>query len=267
MGAILSVIGIIGLLMLHDFLVRIVAIVSYPAARRLSGALMVPTACRIFTVLSTYTGLRLDFGKYDRKRLPDRFLVVSNHQSLFDIPILIEFFGGTADLRFVAKLELGRWIPYVSSALRYQRHALIARTGDLHGTMHALVSFTNAAKRSGACPVLFPEGTRSRDGKAQTFHSAGFRKILEIDPLPIVLVALDGGWKIASLGAVFSGMKETTFRARLVSVDEMPIDKKSQLAYLEDARNRISAELVAMRAETPSAGGRAGVHNKRRPAT
>jgi 1-acyl-sn-glycerol-3-phosphate acyltransferase len=57
--------------------------------------------------------------------MPDRCIVVSNHQSLLDIPILMHYFEPDRRLLFVAKKELGNGIPLISSVLRVGGHALI----------------------------------------------------------------------------------------------------------------------------------------------
>ncbi len=256
MGVWISAFAVFGLVIALDGLVRFVALFSFRAARGLSGSFMVPTARRIFSILKAYTGLRMDFEGLDRRALPPRFLVVCNHQSLFDIPVLLAFFGDAAVLRFVAKRELGRFIPFVSQALRYQRHALIGRDGSARGVMRELEAFARITRRDGASPVLFPEGTRSKDGDVHAFHSAGFRKILELDPVPVVTVAIDGLWNTATLGAIRHGFRGVVFRVKLLSVAETPADKQGQLACLERARREIAGQVALWRGASDALPGR-----------
>ncbi len=83
---------------------------------------------KLFFLMNLFAGLRTEFGRYNGT-LPRVFLIVSNHQSLADIPALAAAFPRHA-LRYVAKKSLSRGIPYVSTSLRWGRHALISRTGD-----------------------------------------------------------------------------------------------------------------------------------------
>ena len=67
----------------------------------------------ILAAAKTYSGFRLLIEDAMRKRLPTQFMILSNHQSLADIPILAYAFPGNV-VGFVAKRELRRGFPSVS---------------------------------------------------------------------------------------------------------------------------------------------------------
>ena len=124
--------------------------------------------------------------------LPERFLILSNHQSLVDIAVLAYAFP-RHNVRFVAKKELGRGVPGISFMLRNGGHALIDRRGSFRESQAKLIQLARFSRREPVCPAIFPEGTRSREGRVKKFHSAAVRTILAHHPLPAVSVAVRRG--------------------------------------------------------------------------
>jgi 1-acyl-sn-glycerol-3-phosphate acyltransferase len=201
---------------------------------------------RIFCLMRTYCRVRLEFENLSGQDLPERFLLIANHQSLMDIPVCIALFPGNR-VRFVAKRELGKGLPFVSLILRSQGHALIQRRGDATQAMRSLLRFARRCNREKTCPVIFPEGTRSRDGEIGVFHTAGVRKILSETPLPMVVAVLEGGWRIATMMDLLRNLRGARFHVRVVSVTEALSAKREVLAALKLARDEIAAGLVAIR--------------------
>lgn len=201
----------------------------------------------IFSMFRAYRGFKVRVEKSFREPLPDRFIVVANHQSLLDIPIIMENLPKGKHARFVAKKELSFGIPLISLLLRSGGHCLVKRRGD---ALHAMRSISAMAKRcdkEGTIPVIFPEGTRSRTGDLGTFHSAGYRKILEVSPLPILVVALEGGWSVVTLRDFFSNFGKKPYTVRFIGLLPAPQGKREALASLGKAREMIAGALDSMR--------------------
>ncbi|TXT47237.1 MAG: acyltransferase [Spirochaetes bacterium] len=201
----------------------------------------------IFSMFRTYRGFKVKVEKRLSVPLPERFIVVANHQSLLDIPILMDYLPRGKHARFVAKKELAFGIPLISLLLRSGGHCLVKRRGD---ALHAMRSISAMARRcawEGTIPVIFPEGTRSRTGALGTFHSAGYRKILEVAPLPILVVALEGGWRVVTLRDFFSNFGRLPYKVRFIEVLPAPQGKKEALASLAKARDMIESALGDMR--------------------
>ena len=123
------------------------------------------------------------------------YILVSNHQSLFDVAML----GGlmlTNFPKYVAKKELSRGIPCVSYHLRRGGNAIIDR--DNRGqALVAIRALGKQAEARGVSAVIYPEGTRARDGVLKPFKRGGMPELLEAAPnLPVVPVAIDGSWKL-----------------------------------------------------------------------
>lgn len=123
------------------------------------------------------------------------YAIISNHQSLFDIAMI----GGLLFSnypKYVAKRELGRWIPSISLNLRHGGNALIDR-GDSAQAVAAIASMAGKAQERGVSVVIFPEGTRSRDGSLRRFKRGGTEALLgAADRLAVIPAAIDGSWNL-----------------------------------------------------------------------
>jgi 1-acyl-sn-glycerol-3-phosphate acyltransferase len=123
------------------------------------------------------------------------YIIVSNHQSMFDIVILGSLFFSNFP-KYISKRELGRWIPTVSYNLREGGHVLIDR-GD---APQAIAAIRELGRRvaSGRCSaMIFPEGTRARMGALGRFKPAGTLALLEEAPeVAVIPVAIDESWRL-----------------------------------------------------------------------
>ncbi len=100
------------------------------------------------------------------------YVVVSNHQSMFD------------------------WIPSVSYNLRRGGHVLIDR-GDAPGAVATIRELGRRVQAGGISAVIFPEGTRSRAGELREFRRAGTLALLETAPdVPVVPITIDQSWRL-----------------------------------------------------------------------
>ncbi len=113
-------------------------------------------------------------------------IYMSNHQSNFDIPVLLSKLP--VQFRWLAKAELFK-IPIFGRGMRGAGYISIDRSNR----KSAFHSLTRAAEsiRNGTSVLIFPEGTRSRDGRLQPFKKGGF--VLAVDAgVPIVPIIIQG---------------------------------------------------------------------------
>ncbi len=122
------------------------------------------------------------------------YVIVSNHQSMADIPVLHGFLG--LDIKWIMKKELGE-IPIFGAACRH----LGCITVDRGNHEAAIQSIENAKKNlsSKACVLFFAEGTRSRDGQVMPFKKGAFRFAHETN-LPILPLTIRNSYKILPSG-------------------------------------------------------------------
>ena len=109
------------------------------------------------------------------QKLPENttLIFVSNHQGVFDIPPVIWAFRKYHP-KFVSKIELGKGIPSISFNLRHGGAALIDRK-DPKQAISTLANFAKKINKNKWSAVIFPEGTRSRDGKPKKFAANGLK--------------------------------------------------------------------------------------------
>ncbi len=142
----------------------------------------------IWGVVSLWlAGVRLEVEGLEN--LPDTeqpVIFVGNHQSNFDI--LCYFAGLPFQFRWMAKEELFR-IPLFGMAMRRCGYIPIDRS-DRRKAMKSMIAAAERI-RSGTSVVIFPEGTRTEDGRIQNFKKGGFLIALKAQ-VPIVPVAISG---------------------------------------------------------------------------
>jgi 1-acyl-sn-glycerol-3-phosphate acyltransferase len=208
-------------------------------------------ARKLYLLAKMLGGLRTDFRRF-AGALPRVFMVVSNHQSIADIPALAICFPHHG-LRYVAKKSLGRGIPYISQNLRIGGSALISRTGNFGQGQEELLKMA-ALSREGICPVVFPEGTRSRTGRIQEFYTGAVRLILEKYPMPVMSVALDGGQSIATITRVLLHLRGATFRVKPLTLYPAPHGKREITELLGRIKGEITDQVTKWRRGAAEAG-------------
>lgn len=150
---------------------------------------------RTLIVVFHISGVRVVTEGRDRFDRRGGYIFVSNHQSMYDVPI----FGGLLPRnypKYVAKRSLAKGIPSVSLNLRVGGNALIDRD-DRDQAMTAIREMAQEADRRNVSVVIFPEGTRSREGELGEFRPGGLAAIMEAAPhLPIIPTTIDGSWRV-----------------------------------------------------------------------
>jgi 1-acyl-sn-glycerol-3-phosphate acyltransferase len=144
-------------------------------------------------------GTRLVVDRSPEVLADGTYIIVSNHQSMFDIPILGSLFFWNFP-KYISKRSLGRWIPSVSYNLRRGGHVLIERS-DAPAAVAAIRDLGRRVRAGGVSAVIFPEGTRARRGTLGEFRRAGTLALLEEAPeAPVVPVTIDESWRLLQHG-------------------------------------------------------------------
>jgi 1-acyl-sn-glycerol-3-phosphate acyltransferase len=128
------------------------------------------------------TGVRVDVHLRAALSPEASYIFASNHQSIYDIPII--FASVPRQLRIVAKASLGKF-PFLGWHLRWTGHLLVDRERPGPAILKKMAHLVH----DGASLIVFPEGTRSADGQVALFKGGLF--LLAIDSgLPIVPVSV-----------------------------------------------------------------------------
>jgi 1-acyl-sn-glycerol-3-phosphate acyltransferase len=132
-------------------------------------------------ILAT-TGVRVTAAGVERLDPKQSYVLASNHQSIYDIPIV--FATLPLQLRIVAKASLGRF-PFLGWHLRRTGHLLVDRQNPGAGILKKMSRLVGAARSL----IVFPEGTRSVDGTVGRFKGGMF--LLAIDgSVPVVPISI-----------------------------------------------------------------------------
>ena len=132
-------------------------------------------------------------------------IFVANHQSLYDI-IGIIWYLRRSHPKFVSKKELGRGIPSVSYNLRHGGSVLIDRKDPKQAlpVIKGLAEYIEKTKRSA---VIFPEGTRSKNGVPKRFSESGLKILCKYAPSAyIVPISINNSWKMVRYGTFPMGL-------------------------------------------------------------
>ena len=193
------------------------------------------------------SGIRVDASLDPALDPAKSYVFLANHQSLFDIPLLIATSPG--QVRFVAKRSLFR-IPLFGWALAAGGFIPV----DRDDRSSARRTFASAASRlsEGTSILLFPEGTRSREeGNLLPFERGGFLLALK-SGLPIVPVGIRGTRVIQPRGSVVirPGVATVRYGAPL-AVGDYGVRRKGEL--MAEVRRQVT-ELAGLPAEGPGPG-------------
>lgn len=137
----------------------------------------------------------------NQQNLPtDRPIIfVANHQSMYDIPGLIWFLR-KYHVKFISKIELTKGIPSISYNLKYGGGANINRK-DSKQAVSELIKLGNRMKENNWSAMIFPEGTRAKDGKLKPFQVGGIATLLKKVPNALIVpVAIENSWKLVQYG-------------------------------------------------------------------
>jgi 1-acyl-sn-glycerol-3-phosphate acyltransferase len=166
------------------------------------------------------------------------FVVMSNHQSLYDIPVLFQ--SGLGRLRMVTKAELFE-VPIWGRAMKAAGFIRIDR-GDRRQATGALRTEGGALLAAGTRVWIAPEGTRSWTGELGPFKSGGFRLALE-QGVRILPVAIQGTRDVlpAKGVTVHTGKRVRVFILPPVDPRRYGMERRHEL--MADVRKTIASAL------------------------
>jgi len=126
-------------------------------------------------------------------------IIVSNHQSMYDISPIMWYFR-KHHVKFVSKKELGKGIPSVSYNLRHGGSALIDRK-DPRQAIVEIRRFANYIEDTKRAAVIFPEGTRSKTGVPKRFQTKGLETLIKYVPSALIVpMTINNSWKTLRYG-------------------------------------------------------------------
>lgn len=194
---------------------------------------------------SSAKGLRIYIEATGQENVPDGgFVYASNHESLVDILVLGAALPG--DFKWAAKRSVMN-IPFLGWHLRLAGHVPVDRNKGKDAAVAVMEAFESVL-RADKPLLVFPEGTRTADGKLKAFKNGAFQAAV-LTGKPVVPVALNGTFTLMSRESVDTGAS-TDRDDRLVTVQiGKPIYPNTALSEedcINDLRDRTRAAVVEM---------------------
>ncbi|KAA6348093.1 1-acyl-sn-glycerol-3-phosphate acyltransferase [termite gut metagenome] len=143
-----------------------------------------------FTCFITFSPVKVTGReKLDKKQ---SYIFVANHQGAYDIFLIYGYLG--IPIKWIMKQSL-RKIPFVGKACEMAGFIFV----DNSSPVAAAKTIKEAEKRlkNGASIAIFPEGSRSRNGKLGKFKKGAYQMAMDLK-LPIVPVTINGSYEVMS---------------------------------------------------------------------
>ena len=139
-------------------------------------------------------GIKINVKGLENIDFTKPYIFVSNHASMADIPTVMVALKGKVNIVFKKELT---WVPIWGWALRFGPFIMIDRSNP----RDAMASIERAVQtiRSGQSVILFPEGTRTNNGKLQPFKRGAFTLAAK-SGVPVVPMTINNTYGIMPKG-------------------------------------------------------------------
>jgi 1-acyl-sn-glycerol-3-phosphate acyltransferase len=197
-------------------------------------------------ILAT-TGVRVRVYGLDRLEPGKTYVFVSNHQSIYDTPII--FTSLPYQLRIIAKYSLGRF-PFLGWHLSRTGHLLVnRRKPDPRGVFN----WANALTSKGLSLIVFPEGTRSDTGRVGVFKGGSLYPAVQAG-LPIVPISVAGSRHVMRKGQLMTcpGEVELTIHDPIPTIAAAEPNIREVRALAQRVKDVIAPLVDAEAARSPS---------------
>jgi len=152
----------------------------------------------VFKLGQKILGIRFEVSGLENIDKKKSYVFMPNHLSILDAPLL--FMIIPQPVRVISKKEIFR-IPVIGQVMRHVNFVSVDRRGK-KGGKESIEKATKLMKEKGYSFLIFPEGTRSPNGKLQKFRRGGF--FLAINSrAPIVPVTITGTYELMPKGSFF----------------------------------------------------------------
>lgn len=174
-------------------------------------------------------------------------LVLMNHQSVLDIPLLVASLHDSA-ARIVTRKRYLRWIPLISHMVRLYQYPVVDPRANAEETRKMLGSIREAARSADQPLAIFPEGTRTRDGEIGAFRPTGLKLILRQRAWTVYVLVVDGFWQRARLKDFLGGMGDIRGDLTLLGPFEWTDPRADSEPFMTEIRDKMVDALAGMRA-------------------
>ena len=186
-------------------------------------------------------GIRIEARGLEWIRKGTPSIIMPNHGSFLDGPLVMLFIPGAA--RAVLKKSVLR-IPVVGTAMRFVGFVPVDRKGA-EGGKKSIARAASLMKKKGYSFLIFPEGTRTLDGRLGPFHRGGFFLALE-SGAPIIPLTISGSRELMPKGQWFARRGTV----RVVFHEPIPVTGHS-VATIGDLVEKVKAAILTAEGTEP----------------
>lgn len=181
----------------------------------------------------------------------DGVLLVMNHQSLFDIPLIVSAVTGVYP-RIVTRRRYATRIPLISHLIRLYQYPIVDPAATREEIANSVKQLAEIARTTDVPLAIFPEGTRTKDGEIARFKTKGLKAILATRPWTVYAYVVDGFWERAKFKDFLGGVGDLDGKMEFVGRFEWSDPEGDALPFIQGIRDQMVDRLQAMR-DKPSA--------------
>jgi 1-acyl-sn-glycerol-3-phosphate acyltransferase len=171
----------------------------------------------------------------------ERFILVCNHQSHMDIPVIIA--GIHRHVAFIAKKELFK-IPILGWDLRSMGHIKMDRQ-NARAAFAEMQALKDAIVSQQKSILFFPEGTRTRDGKLGQFKNGAFKLAIQTDTA-VLPCLIEGTSNLLNRNSLLMKPAKVVFKIGRPIKLEPVNDKKAEKEQTIILNEMCKAEILKM---------------------
>ena len=178
-------------------------------------------------------------------------LVLMNHQSLLDIPLVVRAIRPGYP-RIVTRERYANGKPLISHMVRLYQYPTVNPRATVKSDLARL---SESAAEVEVPLVIYPEGTRTRDGELGRFKRNGLRAILGARSWQVWYVIVDGYWECAKLKDFRANVSTIRGRMRVdgpVTSPDPGEGADAVEAFIDQAHRTMERYLAELRGTVPS---------------
>ena len=180
-------------------------------------------------------GIKYSIIGLERLDLNSHYVFAANHESALDIPLV--FAGLPFHLVAISKIEL-KWIPIFGWAMIAGGHFFVDRKNHTRA-LKSLEKAKSSMAKNPRSIIIYPEGTRSLDGKVKPFKKGGLVMAMQMG-VPVVPIALCGTRDVLKKKGLTLNRKAIELRiGNPIETQNLGSENRNQ--FVEDVRQEVIA--------------------------